>query len=123
MSISDTYMFGMTSFLLKEADYRGHLTWMVTHSKILAWKTPWTEKPGRLQSMGSQRVGYDCVTSFYFILFNLDHADVERIPGQQTPESLQDTLESLRGQNYFNNNIQLLFVFFTMLTFTLMLQS
>ena len=32
---------------------------MVTHSSILALKIPWTEKPGRLQSMGSQRVGYD----------------------------------------------------------------
>ena len=32
---------------------------MVTHSSILAWKTPWMEKPGRLQSMGSQRVGHD----------------------------------------------------------------
>ena len=32
---------------------------MVTHSSILAWKIPWTEKPGRLQSMGSQRVRHD----------------------------------------------------------------
>ena len=32
---------------------------MATHSTILAWKTPWTEEPGRLQSMGSQRVGHD----------------------------------------------------------------
>ena len=32
---------------------------MATHSSILAWKTPWMEEPGRLQSMGSQRVGYD----------------------------------------------------------------
>ena len=32
---------------------------MATHSSILAWKTPWTEKPGRLQSMELQRVGYD----------------------------------------------------------------
>ena len=32
---------------------------MVTHSSILAWRIPWTEKPGRLQSMGSQRVGHD----------------------------------------------------------------
>ena len=32
---------------------------MVTHSSILAWKIPWTEEPGRLQSMGSQRVGHD----------------------------------------------------------------
>ena len=30
-----------------------------THSSILAWRIPWTEEPGRLQSMGSQRVGYN----------------------------------------------------------------
>ena len=30
-----------------------------THSSILAWEIPWTEKPGRVQSMGSQRVGHD----------------------------------------------------------------
>ena len=32
---------------------------MATHSSTLAWKIPWMEKPGRLQSMGSQRVGHD----------------------------------------------------------------
>ena len=32
---------------------------MAIHSSALAWKIPWTEKPGRLQSMGSQRVGHD----------------------------------------------------------------
>ena len=32
---------------------------MATHSSILAWRIPWTEEPGGLQSMGSQRVGYD----------------------------------------------------------------
>ena len=32
---------------------------MATHSSILAWKIPWMEKPGRLQPMGSQRVGHD----------------------------------------------------------------
>ena len=32
---------------------------MAIHSNILAWKNPWTEEPGRLQSMGSQRVGQD----------------------------------------------------------------
>ena len=32
---------------------------MATHSSILAWKIPWTEKPGRLQSVGSQRVRHD----------------------------------------------------------------
>ena len=35
---------------------------IATHSSILAWRIPWTEEPGRLLSMGSQRVGYDCVT-------------------------------------------------------------
>ena len=30
-----------------------------THSSTLAWKIPWTEKPGRLQSVGSQRVGHN----------------------------------------------------------------
>ena len=30
-----------------------------THSSIFAWEIPWTEKPGRLQSMGPQRVGHD----------------------------------------------------------------
>ena len=32
---------------------------MATHSSILAWKIPWMKEPGRQESMGSQRVGYD----------------------------------------------------------------
>ena len=32
---------------------------VATHSRILAWKIPWTEEPGGLQSKGSQRVGHD----------------------------------------------------------------
>ena len=35
---------------------------MATHSSILAWRTPWTEKPGRLQSLGLQRVGHNLAT-------------------------------------------------------------
>ena len=35
---------------------------MATHSSILAWKIPWTEEPGSLQSIGSQRAGHDWVT-------------------------------------------------------------
>ena len=38
---------------------------MATHSSILAWKIPWTEEPGRLQSMESRRVGHDCATSLF----------------------------------------------------------
>ena len=33
---------------------------MATHSSVLAWRIPWTKKPGGLQSMGSHRVGHDC---------------------------------------------------------------
>ena len=36
---------------------------MLTHSSILAWRIPWTEEPGRLQSMGLLRVGHDWATS------------------------------------------------------------
>ena len=35
---------------------------MATHSSILAWRIPWTDEPGRLQSIGSPRVGHDLVT-------------------------------------------------------------
>ena len=40
-----------------------------TKSSTLAWKIPWTEKPGRLQSMGSQRVGHDWATSLSLFTF------------------------------------------------------
>ena len=36
---------------------------MAPHSSILAWRIPWTEGPGGLQSMGSQRVGHNLATS------------------------------------------------------------
>ena len=39
---------------------------MATLSNALAWKIPWMEEPGRLRSMGSQRVGHDWATSFSF---------------------------------------------------------
>ena len=43
-------------YLVKEKE-------MTTHFSTLAWKIPWMEEPGRLQSIGSQRVGHDCPTS------------------------------------------------------------
>ena len=46
-----------SSFLLLE---------MATHSSTLAWRIPWMEEPGRLQSTGSQRVGHDWATSLHF---------------------------------------------------------
>jgi len=42
---------------------------MATHSSILAWKIPWTEEPGRLQSMGSLTVGHDWATSLSLFTF------------------------------------------------------
>ena len=39
---------------------------MANHSSILAWRIPWTEEPGGLQSMGSKRVRYDWATSLSF---------------------------------------------------------
>ena len=53
---------------------------MATHSSILAWEIPWTEEPGGLQSMGSQRVGHDFMInthwavrlSFWLFLSSVD---------------------------------------------------
>ena len=40
---------------------------METHSSILAWRIPWTEEPGGLQSMGSKRVGFNHETGHELI--------------------------------------------------------
>ena len=40
---------------------------IATHSNILAWRIPWTEEPGGLQSMGSQRVRHDCATNTFTV--------------------------------------------------------
>ena len=42
---------------------------MAAHSSTLAWKIPWTEEPGGLQSMGSLRVGHDQATSVSLFIF------------------------------------------------------
>ena len=46
---------GVQSLVQKDPLEKG----MATHSSILAWRIPWTEEPGGLQSMKSQRVGHD----------------------------------------------------------------
>ena len=40
-----------------------------THSSILAWRIPRTEEPGRLQSIGLQRFGYDCTTNIFTFIY------------------------------------------------------
>ena len=56
-----------------EEDYMGTLCTilgkeMATHSRILVWRIPWTEEPGGLQSMGSQRVRHDLVSKTTTVL-------------------------------------------------------
>ena len=69
---------------------------MAPHSSTLAWKIPWTEEPGMLQSMGSRRVGHDWATSLS--LFTSMHWRRKwqptpvflawRIPGTEEPAGL-----------------------------------
>ena len=44
---------------------------MAIHSSILAWRIPWTEKPGGLQSVGSQRVGHDWATNTHAHIYSM----------------------------------------------------
>ena len=50
---------------------------MAIHFRTIAWKIPWTEEPGRLQSMESQRVGHDWATSLHFTTLNCGSAGKE----------------------------------------------
>ena len=68
---------------------------MATHSSILAWRIPWTEEPGRLQSMMSLRVGHDFTFTFTFHFHALEkematHSSILawRIPGMGEPGGL-----------------------------------
>ena len=61
--LSDHEVNSKIDFLRSEMHYIYLEKAMVTHSSTLAWKIPWTEEPGRLQSMGSLRVGHDWATS------------------------------------------------------------
>ena len=57
-----------------------------THSSTLAWKIPRTEKPGRLQSTGSQRVRHDWATSLQFKLYWISRRDKEAFLNEQCKE-------------------------------------
>ena len=63
---------------------------MSTHSSILAWKIPWAEEPGGLQSMESQRVGHHLVTKRFpgssaAKEFAFNAADPVQFPGREIP--------------------------------------
>ena len=66
---------------------------IATHSSILVWKIPWTEEPGGLQSMGSQRARYDWA-----------HTRADTI-----------TIKSERGKNQLKRNISVAFGIFVLL--------
>ena len=80
-------------------EYSTHLEKvMAPYSSTLAWKIPWMEEPGRLQSMGSLGVGYDGVTSLSLFTFYFHSLEKEtathssilawRIPGTGEPGGL-----------------------------------
>ena len=54
---------------------------LATHSSILDWRIPWTEKPGRLQSMGYQRVGHNWATNFDSHFFHAAYRILVPLPG------------------------------------------
>ena len=80
---------------------------MATHSSTLAWKIPWTEEPGRLRSMGSQRVGHDFTFTFHFDVLEKEMATHSstlawRIPWREEPGRLQSTgLQRVGHDSYF----------------------
>ena len=75
---------------------------MATHSNTLAWKILWTEEPGRLQSLGLQRVGHDWVTSL-----SLSHDSLSESEGRSVlsdslwPHGLYSPWKS-PGQEYWS---------------------
>ena len=81
---------------------------MAPHSSTLAWKIPWTEEPGRLQSVGSLRVGHDWATSLSLFHFHAlekemaTHSSVPawRIPGTEEPSGLQSVGSHRVGHNW-----------------------
>ena len=82
---------------------------MAPDSSTLAWKTPWTEEPGRLQSMGSQRVRHDSATSLSLFTFHFHALEKEmathssvlawRIPGMGEPDGLPSMGSQRVGHN------------------------
>ena len=81
---------------------------MAPHSSTLAWKTPWTEEPGRLQSMGSLRVGHDRVTSLSLFTFMHWRRKWQpsvlawRIPGTGEPSGLLSMYGVAQSQTRLN---------------------
>ena len=56
---------------------------MANHSSTIAWKIPWTEEPGRLQSMGSQRVRHDLTTLLSLSRLRIKESIVSKVSHSQ----------------------------------------
>ena len=98
---------------------------MAPHSSTLAWKIPWTQEPGRLQSMESLRVGHDWATSLTFHFHALEkematHSSVlaRRVPGtgslvgcrlwgRKVRHDWSDLAEELMRKKYMNEVVNL----------------
>ena len=85
---------------------------MAPHSSTPAWKIPWAEEPGRLQSMGSLRVGHDWATSLSLFTFHFHALEEEmathssvlawRIPGTAGPGGLSSMGSHRVGHDWSN---------------------
>ena len=71
---------------------------MATQSSILAWRIPWTEEPGGLQSMGSQRVRHNCALTFSLPLF---HMPLRLVLPIKLPDALLLRLSSMVPAGHF----------------------
>ena len=98
---------------------------MVPHSSTLAWKIPWMEEPGGLQSMGLLRVGHDWATSLSLFHFHAmekemaTHSSVLawRIPGTGEPGGLPSMGSQRVGHDWATNLIwSVTFVYFLLLS-------
>ena len=83
---------------------------MAPHSSTLAWKIPWMEEPGGLQSTGSLRIGHDWATSLSIFTFHFHALEKEmathssvlawRIPGMGEPDGLLSMGSHIVGHNW-----------------------
>ena len=76
---------------------------MATQSSILAWRIPWTEQPGRLQSMGLQRVRHDCVTGSF--IFSGKKSQSETLTMDYTPATLKTGFQKNEKYVYSDTRI------------------
>ena len=81
---------------------------MATHSSILAWRIPWTEEPGGLQSMGSQRVRHDWANTHSLTRDLGDNIKCTNIPiigvaeGEKREKGPEKIFEDIIAENFFN---------------------